>query len=134
MSLLECSIKETLRLYPPIIVMMRRALKAFEYGGYHIPANSMLLTSPAMAHRIRMVTLLCLDYRIDERMNDATRSTSARPSLETSTNVRLPADHTTASCPNTSIISSARRRSGSMNSESGCPLCRNMRWAVRPSP
>jgi sterol 14-demethylase len=52
MNGLENAVKETLRLYPPIIMMMRRALKPFEYGGYWIPENSMLITSPAMAHRI----------------------------------------------------------------------------------
>jgi sterol 14-demethylase len=52
MSSLENAVKETLRLYPPIIMMMRRALKPFEYGGYWVPENSMLITSPAMAHRI----------------------------------------------------------------------------------
>jgi sterol 14alpha-demethylase len=49
---LEWTVKEVLRLYPPIIVMMRRVLTAFDFGGYHIPEQSMIMTSPAMAHRI----------------------------------------------------------------------------------
>lgn len=52
MTQLEWCIKETLRMYPPIIVMMRRVLKAFDYAGYHIEEGSMIMTSPAMAHRI----------------------------------------------------------------------------------
>jgi sterol 14-demethylase len=52
MKKLEWTVKEVLRLYPPIIVMMRRVLKAFDFGGYHIPEQSMVMTSPAMAHRI----------------------------------------------------------------------------------
>lgn len=52
MSSLECAIKESLRLYPPIIVMMRKVVKGFEYGGYHVPPEAMIMTSPAMAHRI----------------------------------------------------------------------------------
>ncbi|MBK8240390.1 MAG: cytochrome P450 [Deltaproteobacteria bacterium] len=49
---LECAVKEALRLYPPIIMMMRRVLKGFEHGGYWVPENAMIMTSPAMAHRI----------------------------------------------------------------------------------
>ncbi len=52
MNLLECAVKEALRLYPPIIVMMRKVLKGFEYGGYYVPPEAMIMTSPAMAHRI----------------------------------------------------------------------------------
>ena len=52
MNRLETAVKETLRLYPPIIMMMRRVLKGFEHGGYWVPEQSMIMTSPAMAHRI----------------------------------------------------------------------------------
>ncbi|MBC8068469.1 MAG: cytochrome P450 [Deltaproteobacteria bacterium] len=52
MHRLETAVKETLRMYPPIIMMMRRVLKAFEHGGYHVPEGTMVMTSPAMAHRI----------------------------------------------------------------------------------
>ena len=52
MSGLENAVKETLRLYPPIIMMMRKVLKGFEHGGYWVPEESMIMTSPAMAHRI----------------------------------------------------------------------------------
>lgn len=52
MTELEWTIKEVLRMYPPIILMMRDVLKGFDYGGYHVPEGSMVITSPAVAHRI----------------------------------------------------------------------------------
>ena len=52
MTELEWTIKEVLRMYPPIILMMRDVLKGFDYGGYHVPAGSMVISSPAVAHRI----------------------------------------------------------------------------------
>lgn len=52
MELLERCVKETLRLYPPIILMMRKVMETFEYGGYEIPAGSMAFTCPAAAHRM----------------------------------------------------------------------------------
>jgi len=52
MTDLELVIKETLRLYPPIIMVMRRMLEGFDFGGYHVPEGSMVMASPAIAHRI----------------------------------------------------------------------------------
>jgi sterol 14-demethylase len=52
MTLLEATIKEVLRLYPPIILMMRRLLESFDFGGYHVPQGAMLVSSPAVAHRL----------------------------------------------------------------------------------
>jgi sterol 14alpha-demethylase len=52
MTELEWVIKEALRLYPPIIMMMRRMIEGFDFGGYHVPAGSMVMSSPAIAHRI----------------------------------------------------------------------------------
>ena len=52
MKLLEGTIKEALRLYPPIHLVMRRVLKAFDFGGYHVPENTMLMASPAVSGRI----------------------------------------------------------------------------------
>lgn len=52
MKLLEGTIKEALRLFPPIILVMRRVLQAFDFQGYHVPAGSMILASPAVGQRI----------------------------------------------------------------------------------
>lgn len=52
MKLLEWTIKEALRMFPPIILVMRRVLKAFEFGGYNVPEGAMILASPAVSGRI----------------------------------------------------------------------------------
>ncbi|MCA9656258.1 MAG: cytochrome P450 [Myxococcales bacterium] len=52
MTELEWVVKETLRLYPPIILVMRRMLEGFDFGGYHVPKDSMVMASPAVGHRI----------------------------------------------------------------------------------
>lgn len=52
MNELEWTIKEVLRLYPPIIVMMRELLQDIEYAGYRIEKGSMVMTSPPLSHRI----------------------------------------------------------------------------------
>jgi len=39
-------LEESLRLYPPFCVISRKAIADDELGGYHIPANSMILVSP----------------------------------------------------------------------------------------
>ena len=52
MTELEWVIKEALRLYPPIIMVMRRMLEGFDFGGYHVPEGAMVMASPAVGHRI----------------------------------------------------------------------------------
>jgi len=41
LDLTEMAFKETLRIMPPVPSMPRRALKDFEFGGYHIPAGQL---------------------------------------------------------------------------------------------
>ncbi|MEO8603456.1 MAG: cytochrome P450 [bacterium] len=43
-------IKETMRRYPPLPVIPRVALEDFEWGGYRIPANSMVVIAPIHTH------------------------------------------------------------------------------------
>ena len=52
MPLLEATIKEALRMYPPIILLMRKVVNPFEYDGYAIEPGDMLFSSPAVAHYI----------------------------------------------------------------------------------
>ncbi|MEO9461385.1 MAG: cytochrome P450 [Marinomonas sp.] len=40
LELTEMAFKEALRMYAPVPSMPRRALKSFDYGGYHIPAGT----------------------------------------------------------------------------------------------
>ena len=40
LELTEMAVKEALRMVPPVPSMPRRALRDFEYGGYHIPGGS----------------------------------------------------------------------------------------------
>src|SRR2546429_557785 len=48
---LRMIIEETLRLYPAGWFDMRRAREADELGGYHVPANTILVWSPYLLHR-----------------------------------------------------------------------------------
>jgi cytochrome P450 len=44
-------LEEAMRLYPPVWMLMRRAIQDDEIGGYHVPANFYILWSPYIAHR-----------------------------------------------------------------------------------
>jgi sterol 14alpha-demethylase len=48
---LEACIKEAERLYPPLVMLMRKVLRPFEYDGHAIPAGELALVSPAVSHR-----------------------------------------------------------------------------------
>lgn len=49
---LENVLKETLRLHPPLIVLMRVAKGEFEVGGFPIHSGDMVAASPAVSNRI----------------------------------------------------------------------------------
>lgn len=42
--------KETLRLYPPLSTLPKFSNESFEYGGYRIPADAMVITYPIHTH------------------------------------------------------------------------------------
>lgn len=42
---------ETMRLYPPVWILTRRAITADEVGGYHVPAGADVLVCPYTLHR-----------------------------------------------------------------------------------
>ncbi|MFW6049539.1 MAG: cytochrome P450 [Myxococcota bacterium] len=52
LTLLEYAIKEVLRLHPPLFMLLRYALRDFEYDGFRIPRGTYLVVSPAVTHRI----------------------------------------------------------------------------------
>ena len=50
--LLESSIKEALRLHPPLIILMRVAMSDQEVEGYRLAEGKMIATSPAVSNRL----------------------------------------------------------------------------------
>jgi sterol 14-demethylase len=51
-TLVEWAVKETLRLHPPLFMLLRAVMRDFSYGGYSFPAGSYLVVSPLVSHRI----------------------------------------------------------------------------------
>lgn len=49
---LEAALKETLRLHPPLIILMRLVQQECEMAGYTIPAGTVLAASPRVSNRI----------------------------------------------------------------------------------
>ncbi|HEX4338409.1 MAG TPA: cytochrome P450 [Polyangiaceae bacterium] len=52
LPVVEGCVKETLRLHPPLFMLLRVAMKDFEYDGYVIPKGTNLIVSPTVTHRI----------------------------------------------------------------------------------
>jgi sterol 14-demethylase len=50
--LIEYAIKETLRLHPPLFMLLRSVVYPFEYGGYHFEKGTQLVVSPTVSHHI----------------------------------------------------------------------------------
>jgi sterol 14-demethylase len=49
---LERCIKEAERLHPPLVMLMRKVLRDFEFTGHVVPAGDLAMVSPAVSHRI----------------------------------------------------------------------------------
>jgi sterol 14-demethylase len=49
---LESVIKETLRLHPPLVILMRGVLQDFHVAGRTVPAGKLVAISPAVSHQI----------------------------------------------------------------------------------
>jgi sterol 14-demethylase len=49
---LEAALKETLRLHPPLILLLRVAQEDLELGGHHIPTGTMVGATPRVSNRI----------------------------------------------------------------------------------
>jgi sterol 14-demethylase len=52
LPVVEGCVKETLRLHPPLFMLLRVAMKDFEYDGYVFPKGTNLVVSPTVTHRI----------------------------------------------------------------------------------
>lgn len=48
---MEYCLKEAERLYPPLVMLMRKTLRPFAVDGVVIPAGDLVMVSPAVSHR-----------------------------------------------------------------------------------
>ena len=49
---LDHAVRECERLHPPLIVLIRKALKPLHYAGQTVPAGTLAMVSPALSHRL----------------------------------------------------------------------------------
>ena len=49
---LDNAVRECERLHPPLIVLIRKALKPLHYAGRTVPAGTLAMVSPALSHRL----------------------------------------------------------------------------------
>ncbi|CAF1305605.1 unnamed protein product [Rotaria magnacalcarata] len=66
MNLLHAATQETLRLYPPLVLLMRKVIESILYNRYVISKGNIAVTSPPIAHRISNV------YKTPEEFNPKT--------------------------------------------------------------
>lgn len=52
---LERAIMEAERLHPPIVIMMRKVVKPFDFNGYTIPVGDFVIVSPAVSNRVESI-------------------------------------------------------------------------------
>ena len=52
MVLLDRAVKESERLHPPLILLMRKIAREFSYKNYRMPAGWLAMVSPAVSHRL----------------------------------------------------------------------------------
>lgn len=73
---LEAAIKETLRLHPPLILLLRVAKEPVEAGGFTIPEGSLVGASPSVSNRIEHAfadsEVFDIDRYLDGRQEDLT--------------------------------------------------------------
>uniref|UniRef100_A0A2K5E5F1 Uncharacterized protein n=1 Tax=Aotus nancymaae TaxID=37293 RepID=A0A2K5E5F1_AOTNA len=65
LNLLDCCIKDTLRLRPPIMTMMRMAKSPQTVAGYTIPPGHQVCVSPTVNQRLKDSWVECLDFNPD---------------------------------------------------------------------
>ncbi|RLU86992.1 cytochrome P450 [Streptomyces griseocarneus] len=49
---LEYCVREAERLHPPLVVLIRKALRDFTHAGHLVPAGHLVMVSPAVSHRL----------------------------------------------------------------------------------
>uniref|UniRef100_A0A8C4V6B5 Lanosterol 14-alpha demethylase n=1 Tax=Falco tinnunculus TaxID=100819 RepID=A0A8C4V6B5_FALTI len=70
LSLLDCCLKETLRLRPPIMTIMRMARAPQTVAGYNIPPGHQVCVSPTVNHRLRDSWKDALEFKPDRYLQD----------------------------------------------------------------
>ncbi|XP_061753537.1 lanosterol 14-alpha demethylase isoform X2 [Nerophis ophidion] len=70
LSLLERCLKETLRLRPPIMTMMRMARSAQTASGYTIPQGHQVCVSPTVNHRLEDTWQQRMEFNPDRYLHD----------------------------------------------------------------
>ncbi|CAB1320857.1 unnamed protein product [Coregonus sp. 'balchen'] len=70
LTLLDRCLKETLRLRPPIMTMMRMARSPQTAAGYTIPAGHQVCVSPTVNHRLQDTWTERMEFRPDRFLND----------------------------------------------------------------
>ena len=50
--LLECALKETLRLHPPLVILMRKVMSDFHYKQWTVPAGHLVAASTVVSNRM----------------------------------------------------------------------------------
>lgn len=70
LNLLERCLKETLRLRPPIMTMMRMARTPQTAAGYTIPVGHQVCVSPTVNHRLQDAWVERMDFKPERYLND----------------------------------------------------------------
>uniref|UniRef100_W5LGJ6 Cytochrome P450, family 51 n=1 Tax=Astyanax mexicanus TaxID=7994 RepID=W5LGJ6_ASTMX len=70
LNLLDRCLKETLRLRPPIMTMMRMARTPQKVGGYTIPVGHQVCVSPTVNHRLQDTWTQRLDFNPDRYLGE----------------------------------------------------------------
>jgi sterol 14-demethylase len=52
---LERAIKEAERMHPPLVMLMRKVLRDFQFRDYCVPAGGLVMVSPSVSHRVPSV-------------------------------------------------------------------------------
>ena len=71
MNLLHVFMKETLRLYPPLILLMRKVLEPISYNGYVLSKGDIAVVSPPIAHKLSTIFKNPDEFNPDRFLGDS---------------------------------------------------------------